>query len=81
MWALEKQALKLCSEYRRLRIGFSYECLCTVMNQRLPKSMEFLDCLRFNLPRKVRYFEVILMSLVDQFIVKQGVKIVGIGVL
>ena len=55
------------------------------MNQRPLKSREFLDCLRLNLPRKVQYSEVILMSFIDQFTVKQGMKtqreVIGIGVL
>lgn len=55
------------------------------MNQRLPKSREFLDCLLLNLPRKILYSEVILMSFIDQFTVKEGAKtqreIIRVGVL
>jgi len=55
------------------------------MNQGLPKSREFLDGLRLNLPRKVQYSEIILMPFTEQFTVKQVMKtqmeIIGVGVL
>jgi hypothetical protein len=55
------------------------------LNQGLPKNREFLDGLLLNLPRKVLYSEIILMSFTEQFTVKQGMKtqreIIGIGVL